>query len=227
MADQLIPNAAIAGIKVLRLGLRPYAEVWELQKQLQRELIAQQGAQTVIFCQHRPVITIGKSSKPASLLVARAQLEKLGIELFEVERGGDMTFHGPGQLVCYPILNLTNFRRDVGWYMRQLEEVAIRTLAHFQLKGIRVAERTGVWTDAQTKIASIGVRISRWCTMHGIALNVLEAGSGFAAINPCGFEDIRMTSMRELGVEVTLAQAEEHFLKHFEQVFRTDELSPG
>ena len=177
-----------------------------------------EGEETLILCEHDPVITIGRSAKAGNLIASPESLAKLGIEAIEIERGGDITYHGPGQLVAYPLLNLNNHRRDVGWYLRLLEDVVIDTLQAFGITGLRYSGRTGVWTQVPenvinfsildepsqrpsrqrpTKIASIGVRLSRWCTLHWLALNVLNCRSGFQCINPCGFTDIDITSMAE------------------------------
>ena len=192
-------------MKVLNLGLRPYTEVWELQKQLQSELIAGAGQETLIICEHTPVVTLGASAEEQNLLFPIPALNERGIEVIKVERGGDVTYHGPGQLVMYPIMDLRRRRQDVGWYIRSLEDVIIRTLAHFGITGMRVNGKPGVWTAANEeggifhgrKIASIGVRISRWCTMHGMALNVQGCEGGFSVINPCGFTGIEISTMKQ------------------------------
>lgn len=185
------------------LGLTNFSEVWELQRKLQSELIAGTGEDHLILCEHTPVITIGRSAKKSAteyqnLLVDRGELQRAGIEIFEIERGGDITYHGPGQLVGYPVLNLSSRRKDVGWYMRSLEEIIIQTMRDFGLNGIRISGRTGVWVSETLKIASIGIRISRWCTMHGFSLNLFDQSAGFSYINPCGFSAVKMTSFEEL-----------------------------
>jgi len=157
---------------------------------------------------------LGRSAKPGNVLYSTEQLLAKGVSIFEVERGGDVTFHGPGQMVLYPIINLASRHRDVGWYMRTLEQIVVDALQPLGITGLQVPGRTGVWTHgAETdiqinglgrdtgtpnaKIASIGVRISRWCTMHGLALNVADNREGFALINPCGFCDIQVTSVEQ------------------------------
>jgi len=190
--------------QILNLGLKPYREVWELQKTLQADLIAGQGAETILTCEHLPVITAGRSAVPQNLLTPPAKLKELGIDLVYVERGGDFTYHGPGQLVVYPILDLRMRRRDVAWYMRLLEEVIIKSLAWFELPAFRLKGQTGVWTQVvendrdskARKIAALGVRISHWCTMHGFSLNVLNCLDGFIHINPCGLQSSSVTSMQ-------------------------------
>lgn len=150
------------------------------------------------------MITVGRSGKEQNLLMTPSQLATKGVSYFQIDRGGDITYHGPGQIVGYPILDLNQHRRDVGWYMRSLEEVIMRFLAQFSVVSTRRDGRTGVWTGSgqgdnlpTRKIASVGVRISRWCTMHGFSVNVLDCHEGFSLINPCGFTDIEVTSIEE------------------------------
>ncbi len=181
-------------LNFIDLGLTSYKEVWELQKDLQKKLIEGTGQQTILFCEHHPVITFGKGAKDENLLVSDEVLKQQGVELFKIERGGDVTFHGLGQLVVYPILNLNLYKRDVGWYMRTLEDCIISVLSKFSISACKIEGKTGVWIKNR-KIASIGVRLSRWCSMHGLSLNVLSELSGYRLINPCGFSDIEMTSM--------------------------------
>lgn len=221
-------------LDVRDLGHIPYPVAWELQRTLQKQRIVKEIGDTLLLCEHDPVITIGKSGTTSNVLASEAELAKHGIAVFEVERGGDVTYHGPGQLVAYPILDLSLHRRDVHWYMRMLEEVVIRTLQEFEIIGLRIPGKTGVWTqplenaiDFQTrravtarKIASLGVRISRWCTMHGVALNVSDCTAGFRFINPCGFTDVEMTSVQqEVRRLVTLDDCKPRFVRNFISVF--------
>lgn len=201
----LTPAPESTPLKVVNLGVCSYGETWALQKKLQQALIRGEGQDTLLICEHQAVITSGTSTKDESLLSSPEALNRNQIEFFDIERGGDITYHGPGQLVGYPIINLANKRRDVHWYMRGIEEAIIRSLAHFEVHSERINGRTGVWTQGvdpagQTparKIASIGVRISRWCSMHGFALNVLDQSAGFSHILPCGFNDIVVSSMEQ------------------------------
>jgi lipoyl(octanoyl) transferase len=232
--DTTAHSFAVEDINVRRLGLIPYQEAWDLQRQLQQELIAGRQGPVLLICEHQPVITIGRSGKAANIIAPPSELAALGVQVVEVERGGDVTYHGPGQLVAYPILNLSSRRRDVGWYMRTLEESVIRTLQAFEVVGVRRQGRTGVWTENRKnatdsrplalepnrKIASIGVRISRWCTLHGLSLNVRNCQSGFRLINPCGFTDIAATSMEEEGAgTLALSVVEDRFVPHFLELF--------
>lgn len=217
------PNLARASaeseIFICRLGLVPFESTWRLQQKLQRELIDGTGGETLLLCEHRPVITLGTGAREENLLVDRQKLRELGIEIFKIERGGDITWHGPGQLVAYPILNLAHRRKDVGWYMRSLEEAVIRTLRHFGIHGIRIPGKAGVWIDEHRKIASLGVRISRWCSMHGLSLNVCCGQEGFSLINPCGFRDVRAVSMKDLGQLCDIETVSARFQRDFYEVF--------
>jgi len=185
---------------VVDLGRRKYGEVLELQRAVARARISGEIDQDVLLLvEHDPVVTLGRSSKgDANLVVDRATLERRGVELFEVERGGDVTYHGPGQLVGYPIIDLKRHRQDLHWYLRQVEEVLIRSLDTFGIRAERVEKYTGVWTQGR-KIASIGVHARDWVTWHGFALNVTTELSYFDLIVPCGIPQVTMTSVeREL-----------------------------
>lgn len=204
-------KAAIAtnsrdSVEVLRLGKRPYQEVWQLQKLLLEALISGRGRETLITCEHDPVITLGRRGTQADILVSQEQLQTQNIEVLEVERGGAATFHGPGQLVCYPIINLAKRKRDVNWFVHSLEEVVIAVLDEIGLKGCRFQHYPGVWInynngppslDSTAKIASVGLRISRWCTWHGLSLNIHNCQAGFALIRPCANEKQQTTSIEE------------------------------
>jgi lipoyl(octanoyl) transferase len=186
-------------------GLRAYAEMLELQRAAARARITGEIEQDVLLLvEHPPVITLGRSSKDGHLLANPERLRARGVDVFEVERGGDVTFHGPGQLVGYPIVDLKRHKQDLHWYLRQVEEVLIRALASFGIEGERVEKYTGVWTRGR-KIASIGVHARDWVTWHGFALNVSTELSYFDLIVPCGIPDVTMTSIqRELGRQVTI-----------------------
>jgi lipoate-protein ligase B len=191
---------------LVNCGLRPYGEMLELQRSVAHARITGEIEQDVLLLvEHPPVITLGRSSKDAHLVANPDQLRARGVDVFEVERGGDVTFHGPGQLVGYPIVDLKRHRQDLHWYLRQVEEVLIRALAGFGITGERVTKYTGVWTNDR-KIASIGVHARDWVTWHGFALNVSTELSYFDLIVPCGIPDVRMTSVqRELGSAVTVS----------------------
>ena len=205
-------GCAMAGreLWVVDLGRRRYGEALELQRAVARSRISGEIDQDVLLLvEHPPVITLGRSSKNAHLLANPAQLISRGVELFEVERGGDVTFHGPGQLVGYPIVDLKRHKQDLHWYLRQVEEVLIRTIGELGITGERVAKYTGVWTDGK-KIASIGVHARDWVTWHGFALNVSTELSYFDLIVPCGIPEVTMTSLqRELGRPVSIEEVAE------------------
>lgn len=196
---------------VVDLGLRKYAEALAFQRAVAEARIAKRiDRDVLILVEHPPVITLGRTAKDAHLLASREVLAARGVELFEVERGGDVTFHGPGQLVGYPIVDLTEHKRDLHWYLRQVEEVIIRAVAELGVKAERHAGKTGVWTAergggaegasmAGRKLASIGVHARQWVTWHGFALNVTTDLSYFDLMVPCGIADVVMTSVeREL-----------------------------
>jgi lipoyl(octanoyl) transferase len=183
---------------LVELGLTPYLEAWNLQRSIAAEVQAGERPDTVIFLEHPPVVTLGRRTADGELHVP----DGAEVEVVETDRGGKSTFHGPGQLVCYPILDLNRHGRDVRRYCRDLEESLVQTLAAFALEGTRIEGLTGVWLpDPPRKIASIGVHISRWVTTHGYALNVdLDPAPFTDWITACGLEDAAFTTMaRELG----------------------------
>ena len=191
-------------ILVHELGRRRYGEVLELQRTLCRRRVAGELTDDLLLLvEHEPVVTLGRGTRASSLPVPEAVLAARGLEIFEVERGGDVTVHAPGQLVGYPILDLSGWRRDLHWYLRQLEAVLIDALAGLGIGAERNPGKTGVWTGgAARKIASIGIHVKQWVTMHGFALNVRTELALFDLIVPCGIPDVRMTSVaRELGAE--------------------------
>ena len=180
---------------VADLGTVPYAEALELQRAVARARIAGEIAEDVLLLvEHPPVVTLGRGTKAGNLTASPELLAARGVELFEVDRGGDVTFHGPGQLVGYPVIDLKRHRQDLHWYLRQLEEALIRALAPFGIIGARSVGQTGVWTTGQ-KIASIGVHARDWVTWHGFALNVSTDLSYFGLMVPCGIEAVTMTSV--------------------------------
>jgi lipoate-protein ligase B len=180
---------------VVSLGRTPYEEALELQRALARDRISGVIPEDMLLLvEHPPVVTLGRSSKAHNLVSSSEYLASKGVELFEVERGGDVTFHGPGQLVGYPIIDLKRHRQDLHWFLRQVEEALIRTLAAYSIVGERNAGFTGVWTSGR-KIASIGVHARDWVTWHGFALNVTTDLSYFDLIIPCGIDGVTMTSI--------------------------------
>lgn len=215
-------------LEFLNLGVKPFQEVWDLQRLLRKERIENPELPGVILlCEHDPVITKGKSTQSTNLLLPEEEITSKGISVESIERGGDVTYHGPGILVGYPILNLNNWKRDVHWYMRSLEEVIIQTLCEFEIEGIRIPGKTGVWVSTQNgerKIASIGVHLSKWVTLHGFAINVeSKPPFGFSMINPCGFKSLEITWMKEesgmlIGIESIFSIVEENFINIFSKI---------
>jgi lipoyl(octanoyl) transferase len=232
------------------LGLMDYQTAWDYQEQLLLENVRRKsearsqkseagvrdsdiGLQTsdlstqhyLLFTEHPPVYTLGKSGNKENVLLDQYELKEKGIQFFNTNRGGDITFHGPGQIVGYPILDLEKFYTDIGKYLRKLEEVIILTMAEFGIKGGRSAGETGVWIDPdmpgkERKICAIGVRCSRWITMHGFAFNINTDLSYFNHIIPCGIRNKQVTSLeKELGYMPVLKEVKEKLKKNFEEVF--------
>jgi lipoyl(octanoyl) transferase len=226
-------------IQLQLLGLKDYKETWDYQEQLfksvldlkirnRREDLEIQTPNYLLLVEHPHVYTLGKSGKPEHLLLSEAQLEKKNASFYKINRGGDITYHGPGQLVGYPILDLDNFFTDIHKYLRFLEECIILTLREYGLKPGRSKGETGVWLDVGTpfarKICALGVRASRWVTMHGFALNVNSDLGYFDHIIPCGIRGKAVTSLNvELGRrEIPMKEVEEKLLKHFAEVFEAE-----
>jgi lipoyl(octanoyl) transferase len=201
----------------------PYTEGWNRQTVLFDEIVAAKRAGTsyvnhIVFCEHPHVYTLGRSGKEANMLLGEEQLQRIGATLYHIDRGGDITYHGPGQQVCYPILNLEKFGLGLKEYVHLLEEAVIGVCASYGIEAGRVDKATGVWLDGDTsrarKICAIGVRSSHYVTMHGLALNVNTDLRYFSYINPCGFVDKGVTSLQhELGREVSMAEVKERLGK--------------
>jgi len=188
---------------VVDIGLVEYGAAWDLQRRIVAARKAGAVPDVLLLCEHPHVITLGRNGKLENLRASDHVLRQMGVSFFETDRGGDITYHGPGQLVGYPILNLAEIRRDIAWYMRSLEEAMIRATAEVGIPSHRVAGRTGVWVDVPTgqgeeKLAAIGVHLSRWVTSHGFAYNVVTDLRYFDLIVPCGIADKRATSLEKL-----------------------------
>ncbi len=218
------------------LGLKFYKQVWDYQENLlQQKIKAKQSSiqqnDYLIFVEHNPVYTLGKNGKEKNLLINEEALSKKGIEYFHINRGGDITFHGPEQLVGYPILDLDNYKTDLGWYLRSLEEVIILAIKEYGLNGERSKGETGVWLDAtvkgrERKICAMGIRCSRWVTMHGFALNVNVDLNYFNFITPCGIVDKKVTSIeKEIGKKVSMDEIKQKLVRNFEIVFDAEIIS--
>jgi lipoyl(octanoyl) transferase len=209
--------------QVVDLGLIGYAEAWALQK---RVVAARKSAaieDVLLLCQHPHVITQGRSGRRENLLASEQVLRQKGVEFHATDRGGDITYHGPGQIVGYPILNLGAIRRDVVWYVRMLEEAMIRATAEFGITAERIAGKTGIWVGnvgSEEKLAAIGVHISRWVTSHGFAYNVSTDLRFFDLIVPCGIADRKATSLeRLLGRSVQPNEVTPRIANHLSEVF--------
>lgn len=204
-----------------RLGTVDYAEALELQRTLQAKRIAGEIEDTVLLLEHPPVLTMGRSSKAEHVLAPREALAARGISVHEVGRGGDTTYHGPGQLVAYPVIALTGDRRDVRRYVWSLEETMIRTCRDFGVSARRIDGLNGAWVEDR-KVGAVGVRISRWVTMHGLALNANSDLTHFELIVPCGIHDRAVTSLSaELGETVRAAEAMEPLARNLAELYHT------
>ena len=210
------------------LALTPYAFACELQREVVEARKANAIPDVLLFCEHPHVITLGRNGVRDNLLAGERVLRQMSVEFHETDRGGDITYHGPGQIVGYPILDLTQHRRDVRWYVEQMEEVMIRTAADYGLNARRVMCRHGIWIDTPTgvepadeeKLAALGVHLSRWVTSHGFAFNVSTDLRYFDLIVPCGIKDKRATSLeRALGRAVKIEEARERLEAHFAEIF--------
>ncbi len=223
------------------LGQMPYKDAWHYQEVLLQENVAVKYAVNkqvissdhfsattkhyLLLCEHPPVYTLGKSGHMHNILISEAEMQHKGIEFFKTNRGGDITFHGPEQIVGYPILDLEKIYTDIGRYLRALEEIIILTLAEYGISGMRSSGETGVWIDpgvkgSERKICAMGVRCSRWITMHGFALNVNTDLSYFNNIIPCGIANKKVTSLQaELNQRVNMQEVKEKLQRNFENVF--------
>ena len=198
-----------------------YREAFEIQSQFASERKQGLGVDRLLFVEHPHVVTIGRNGHEENLLAPKATLERAGIELHESDRGGDVTYHGPGQIVAYPIMDLREWKRDVGAFVRGIEQVLIDTLAEFGIAARRIAGMTGVWTGeagCEAKIAAIGVHLSRWVSTHGWALNLTTDLSYFQYIVPCGLTK-PVTSMAALGVHADAECVKDTLVRHFGQIF--------
>ncbi len=204
---------------VYDLETQDYAETLELQHQLLEKKYKENLPEILLLVEHNPVITLGRSSHLGNILLDKEQLEKLKIQLHRIERGGDVTYHGPGQLVVYPLFNLNYYKQDTHLFLRMLEEVIIRTVGSYYLKAERVTGLTGVWVQGK-KVASIGVAAKKWITFHGLALNVNTDLKNFSYIHPCGMLDKEVTSMAELlKKKVQFQEVKDKMVAYFGEVF--------
>lgn len=201
------------------LGLVEYSKAYHLQRKLLQQRFDGEIMDTILLLEHPCAITIGKSGKLKNVLASQEELAKEGISLFFTDRGGDVTYHCPGQLVAYPIIDLRNRGKDVHQYVHDLEEVVIRTLGDFSIKACRDESLAGVWVNDE-EVAAIGLSIRRWITMHGIALNVNPNLEHFSLINPCGFSDRKATSITELlARDISMEEVTDRLIDNFAEVF--------
>ena len=216
-------NIATNIIDVLDLGLSPFKEAWDLQKELVKKRQYGQIKDTLILAEHEPVYTLGKNANENHIL----QNSPRDVKTYQIERGGDVTFHGPGQLVGYPIMDLHNYNKSISCYMRSLEQLIIDTLAEFRVTAERKDGLTGVWVGDE-KIAALGVRVTRWITMHGFALNVSPDLTYYSGIIPCGIFEYGVTSLaRLLTDEVTVDLVKQVLIEKFMNQFLTAESMIG
>lgn len=219
-------------VQWFRLGRVEYGDGLELQRQFQEARRADLVPDTLLLLEHPPVLTLGRAAHETNIIAPKPQLDALGVETFETDRGGDVTYHGPGQIVGYPLLHLGPGRQDVRRYVRAIEELIIRTVADWGVTATRIEKWPGVWLEhsrrgGPRKIAALGVHLSRWYTKHGFALNVQTDLSHFQLIVPCGIREAGVTSLsEELGTPVPVADVEARLGHHFRDVFEC-ELTPG
>lgn len=225
-------------VQLQDVGVQAYKDTWDMQEKLLQQAVdikrknreaavAQATENHFLFVEHPPVITLGKSGLPKHLLLNERELEQKGIHFYKTNRGGDITFHGPGQVVGYPILDLENFFTDIHKYLRLLEEMVILTLSEYGLNATRSEGETGVWLDVGTpfarKICAMGVKASRWVTMHGFALNVNTDLTYFDYIIPCGIQGKAVTSLqKELGKAVPMEEVKSKLIAHFLTLFKAN-----
>jgi lipoyl(octanoyl) transferase len=213
---------------IVDLGLVEYGAAWDLQRRIVAARKVGAVPDVLLLCEHPHVITLGRNGKLGNLRASDRVLRQMGVSFFETDRGGDITYHGPGQLVGYPILNLGEIRRDIAWYMRSLEEAMIRATTGYGVPSRRVPGRTGVWVDTPTgqdeeKLAAIGVHLSRWITSHGFAYNVSTDLRYFDLIIPCGIVDKRATSLEKLlGHGVTILEVAPRIAAHLGELLGLD-----
>jgi lipoyl(octanoyl) transferase len=201
------------------LGNVDYKEAWDLQKELFEKRYKDELPDILLLLEHNHTYTLGKTADKSNLIGSKNYLEENNISVYDIDRGGDITYHGPGQIVGYPIISLENWKKDTHKYLRAIEEVIIRTCDEFGIKASRNEKYTGVWVDDK-KIAAIGIKVSRWITMHGFAFNINTELKYFSGIIPCGIKDKSVTSLEnELNQKMNLETVKNLLVKHFKEVF--------
>ncbi len=206
------------------LGLIDYKVAWALQKSIHQLRVENKIDDVLFLLEHPHTYTLGKTTDKKNLISEKKYLDENKISIYDIDRGGDITYHGPGQIVGYPIISLTNWQQDTHKYLRALEEVIIKVCAEYDLQGSRVKKYTGVWIDDR-KICAIGIKVSRWITMHGFAFNVNTDLKLFRGIIPCGITDKDVTSLNgELKKEISLNEIKEKIIHHFDVIFNYDQI---
>ncbi len=201
------------------LGFIDYKQAWDLQKEIFSKRVKDEVEDTFFLLEHPHTYTLGKVAEKENLISNDEQLKELGVSVYEIDRGGDITYHGPGQIVGYPIIKLSNWKEDTHEYLRALEQIIMNVCADYGLKTERNSKYTGVWIGNR-KIAAIGIKISRWTTMHGFAFNVNTDLAYFGGIIPCGIKDKEVTSLKkELGKEVDIEEVKEKLVNQFKDIF--------
>jgi len=205
-------------LQVMDLGICAYGKAWDIQKDLHAKRVQNEIPDTLILVEHPHVYTLGKNANAQHLIASQDFLKTRGIEIYQVDRGGDITYHGPGQLVGYPIFNLNDHHKSIGWFVHTVEEVLIQFLASCGVAAGRLEKLTGVWINNQ-KIAAIGMRVSKWVTMHGFALNVSNDLSFYQGIIPCGITSKGITRICDLAPGITMAQVKSGIIRQFQTQF--------
>lgn len=206
-------------LNIINLGIEPYKKIWDYQNQLHNLRIDGKISDVLILLEHSNVYTLGKVAKREHLLISPQQLTEEKIDLFDIDRGGDITYHGPGQIVVYPIIKLDDLYQDLHRYLRELEEVIILTLKEFKVDAYRIPGLTGVWVNDE-KIAAIGIKVSRWVTMHGFAFNINTDLSYFQKIIPCGIRDKGVTSLQKIfNRKIDINQVKKVLVENFLHIF--------
>jgi lipoyl(octanoyl) transferase len=217
-------NKEIKKLVYCDLGLIDYKDAWDLQKSVHQLRYENKIDDVLFLLEHPHTYTLGKTADKENLVGDKKYLDENKIAVYDIDRGGDITYHGPGQIVGYPIISLTNWQQDTHKYLRAIEDVLIKVCAEYNLQGSRVDKYTGVWLDDR-KICAIGIKVSRWITMHGFAFNVNTDLNLFNGIIPCGISDKDVTSLnRELKKDVSLNEVKEKIIHHFDNVFNYDQI---
>jgi len=207
-------------IEIQDWGQIEYYEAWAKQKEIALDIQKNRNRNVLVLCEHPTVITIGRAGGSDNIITSKDFLKQMGINVVEIDRGGDVTMHNPGQLVGYPIFNLSSYKEDLHWFLREIEESIIEIIGHWNLKGGRVEGLTGVWLEEKRKIAAIGLHCSRWVTSHGFALNVCNNLFEFSYIVPCGITDKQVSSISsELGTNIDIEEVKKICKKVFENKF--------